>query len=114
MIETEKISRANELLSELYEGVTYSEFQAALEFANRAFFALCAKDKSFNTKKCYLSEYGCEDELLRSIIRYYLEGKASLGDVQEYIFPMINVLSKCKYSKKAGELKDIFLSIYKN
>ncbi|QGU94940.1 hypothetical protein GOM49_07370 [Clostridium bovifaecis] len=112
MVETEKFSRANELLSELYEGITYSEFQVALEFANRAFFALCSKDKSFNTKKCYLCEYGCEDELLRSIVRYYLEGKASLGDVQEYIFPMINVLSKCKPSKKAEELKGIFLSVY--
>lgn len=101
------------LLDNLYSRCSYGEFTAAVDFAIRAYERISKNDMIFNADNLYLKLVNCEDKLIYTVFKYYLDGNGKEEYLNEDIFPIINVLSGNKSSISATELKQLFLNVYK-
>lgn len=114
MLDKREYSKCEKLLDKLYSKCTYNEFLVAFDVAVRAYQRISKNDSIFYRNNFYLGVISCEDRLISTVCDYYLNGNGQKENLNEDIFPMINILSGNKDSILAKELKKLFLNVYNN
>ncbi len=114
MLNNRAYDKCEKLLDKLYSKCTYNEFVVAFDFAVRAYQRISKNDSVFDYNNFYLGVIRCEDRLISTVCKYYLDGNGKKENLNEDIFPIINVLAGNKDSILSKELKKIFLNIYAN
>lgn len=114
MLYRREYNKCEKLLDKLYSKCTYNEFLIAFDIAVRTYQRISRNDLIFYRNNFYLGVIRCEDKLISIVCEYYLSGNGQKQNLNEDIFPMINILSGNKDSIVSNELKELFLNVYDN
>jgi hypothetical protein len=110
-----KLNEITKLVNPSYNSLSIYEYEVFVEFINRLFDRICSRDKEFNYKYSYLNIVENDskiDKLFKLVMDYFIEGKGTKESLIEEVFPIINVISKCKNTDETQELKKQLLSVY--
>ncbi|AKA69725.1 hypothetical protein [Clostridium scatologenes] len=100
------------LLNELYCKCNYQEFVIAFNMALRAHQRILKQESVFDYANFNLNVINTENMLIPSVFEYYLNGNGEKENLNEDVFPLINVLCGNKASDTADELRQLFLNSY--
>jgi hypothetical protein len=110
-----KLDEITKLVNPSYNSLSIYEYEVFVELINRAFYKICNRDKEFNYKYSYLNIVEGDskiNKLFKLVMDYFIEGKGTKKILIEEVFPIINIINKCKNTDETQELKKQLLSVY--